>query len=273
MIGVCVMAMYREWDLHRDLPLIEDRDIPGTNISPDEQLWINHWDSLVSQFRAMSGDKTTPLPGFPIWANEWTPVPARRKKALREAAHMAWKISHLEKNYRLYDDLHHYDAEWLQDWLSTVRKFPPSRQKLEWQAQRAEGMWKCVISLRPSGLRVKRLTHLPALVAISQTPIIGPLGRRLSVTEGARLQGLPDEFHFPQRDAASWKQLGNGVNTGVVAQALLAQVTRDQDLLTADARGQRLYDAITKTMADTGGDLRPLIRDSVLRGQAHLTAL
>lgn len=130
-----------------------------------------------------------------------------------------------------------------------------------------------MISLRPSGLRVKRLTHLPALVAISQTPIIGPLERRLSLVEGARLQGLPDNFSWAeQKSAATWKQLGNGVNTGVVAQALAKQVERDRDLLELDLDGQAVLTAISKTMADTGGDLRGRIAQAVERGQARAAA-
>ncbi|WP_234417433.1 hypothetical protein [Miniimonas sp. S16] len=79
---------------------------------------------------------------------------------------------------------------------------------------------------------------------------------------------MPDEFDFTgQRDAASWKQLGNGVNTGVVAQALLGQMRRDGDLLVRDPRGAAVLEAVSSTMQTTGGDLRGLIRESVLRGQ------
>ena len=45
------------------------------------------------------------------------------------------------------------------------------------------------------------------------------------------LQGLTDEFDFgPQRDALTYKQLGNGVNTGVVWNVLKAHVARDAHL-------------------------------------------
>jgi DNA (cytosine-5)-methyltransferase 1 len=46
------------------------------------------------------------------------------------------------------------------------------------------------------------------------------------------LQGLPEWFDFVgQNNAASYKQLGNGVNVGVVYNVLKAQVLRDVDLL------------------------------------------
>ena len=70
------------------------------------------------------------------------------------------------------------------------------------------------------------------MVAITQTSVIGAQKRKLSVREGARLQGLPEWFDFlTQPPALSYKQLGNGVNVGVVYNVLKAQVLRDIDLL------------------------------------------
>ena len=87
---------------------------------------------------------------------------------------------------------------------------------------------------RPSGIRAKKATYVPALVAITQTTILGPQRRRISVREGARLQALPESFDFAdQPDAASYKQLGNGVNLSAVYQVMKALVVRDQDLLTS----------------------------------------
>ncbi len=54
--------------------------------------------------------------------------------------------------------------------------------------------------------------------------------------EAARLQGLPDWFDFRgQTTAASFKQLGNGVNIPAVYHALKALVNRDGDLLGDDS--------------------------------------
>lgn len=159
-------------------------------------------------------------------------------------------------------------------WLGTTRQFPESRRKFEWQAcpgrcVRAR-MRDLAAALGPAGQAV----DTPAGPGrISQSPIIGPLKRRPSLIEGARLQGLPDEFSWAgQKDAATWKQLGNGVNTGVVTQALAAQVERDAWLLENDIRGQAVLDAVRKTIAETGGDLRQKIHGAVLRGQAKARA-
>ena len=87
---------------------------------------------------------------------------------------------------------------------------------------------------RPSGIRAKKATYVPAMVAITQTSIIGKKKRRITTREGARLQGLPDWFDFvDQADSLTYKQLGNGVNVGAVYNVIKAQVIRDLDLLTA----------------------------------------
>ncbi|WP_291379270.1 DNA (cytosine-5-)-methyltransferase [Demequina sp.] len=251
------VLMHREWDLIEDLPMDRAHDIPGTEITAAERTWIDHWEVMVQVMRAWraqqaatTGEPLRNLPGFPIWTDAWV---SKRTHAEQMNGAPAWKADFLRKNLDLYESLREFlgDVQ-MRDWLRTVRTFPESRRKLEWQAQGTTSLWDCVISLRPSGLRVKRPTHLPALVAITQTPIIGPLGRRLSTREAARLQGLPETFDFgDQRDAATFKQLGNGVNTGVVFQVLRAHVERDKPLLMATEAGRRILAAVQGVDAPT----------------------
>lgn len=85
---------------------------------------------------------------------------------------------------------------------------------------------------RPSGIRAKPPTYLPALVAITQTSIIGSQRRRITPREAARLQGLNDSFDFgDQPDSATYRQLGNGVSVGVVRHMLIEHAKRDEDIL------------------------------------------
>lgn len=101
-----------------------------------------------------------------------------------------------------------------------------SDRKLEWQAQDAprvkpKDITDLQIQFRPSGLRVKKPTYTGALVAITQTPYMGWLGRSLTPSEAATLQGLPvhdpvDPYVLHPTPATAYKQLGNGVNAGVV---------------------------------------------------------
>jgi len=276
------LKMTRPWDLVADLPLDTKNDQGDGSVSAEEWRWIDHWGLLVQRMRDMLAHEAEreerpakEIPGFPIWANVWTPDMTEQEKLLADAAGMKWKIGHLTKNFNLYKRLRDFDAyvasstgvvgekTWTALWLHKTLTFPESRQKMEWQAQDTGTIRECVISMRPSGLRVKQMTHLPALVAISQTPILAPLNRRLTIEEGTLLQGLPTTFA-----GASWKQLGNGVNAGVVAQALLAQVNRDDTLLGYDERGNIVLEAVRRAMKDTGGDLRGRIAEAVERGQA-----
>ena len=54
---------------------------------------------------------------------------------------------------------------------------------------------------------------------MNQTSIYGPMRRRLTPLETARLQGFdPSNFTFgDQTDALSYKQMGNAVNVGAAA--------------------------------------------------------
>jgi DNA (cytosine-5)-methyltransferase 1 len=90
---------------------------------------------------------------------------------------------------------------------------------------------------RPSGIRAKKATYTPALVAITQTSILGKQMRRITTKEGSRLQGLPEWFDFlDQSQSQTFKQLGNGVNIGVVYNVMKALVLRDLDLLGSESK-------------------------------------
>lgn len=259
------VRMAREWHLEDDLPLDATHEVPGTELGKEEIGWINHWNEWVQFMHALrasdadaAGEPARRLPGFPVWAHVW--VPEERRKELMYPGGIrvpVWKANFYIKNWDLYDRLRGVDALWLRKWLAKTRTFPESRQKLEWQAQDETSLWNCVLSLRPSGIRAKRMTHLPALVAITQTPILGPRDRRLSTREAARLQGLPDEFTFgPQRDALTYRQLGNGVNVGVIWNVLKAHVERDRRLLLETSRGRAIYEAVRSAPDSPDGPVR-----------------
>ena len=72
------------------------------------------------------------------------------------------------------------------------------------------------MQIRPSGLRVKPGTYFPALVAITQTSIVGKRKRYLTPRECARLQSFPDSFMYDVKNAQAYKQFGNSINVGLV---------------------------------------------------------
>jgi DNA (cytosine-5)-methyltransferase 1 len=187
--------------------------------------WIEAWNEFVVLMKEKLGDKN--LPGFPIWADDWV-----LEKDLRiPRGTPEWKENFLRKNSEFYTEHKTVLNKWLKKW-NNLESFPPSRRMFEWQAQDSKTLWETIMHFRPSGIRAKRATYVPALVAITQTSIIGKQKRRITVREGARLQGLPDWFDFvDQPDKVSYKQLGNGVNIGAVYNVLKAQVIRDLDLL------------------------------------------
>ena len=197
--------------------LLDDDEIPNLEdyrLSPSEMRWIEAWNDFVERmWEAREGQR---LPGFPLWRDHWVHL----DELEIEPDTPAWKRDFLLKNSRFYTEHQHAIDAWLKDW-DDLEDFPPSRRKLEWQAQDTPRLWDCILHMRPSGIRAKRPTYVPALVAITQTSIIAQRGRRLTTREAARLQGLPDWFDFgDQREALTYRQLGNGVAVGVVYHVL-----------------------------------------------------
>ena len=216
-------AQVRDWNPHRwniEDYLLDDEDIPNLEnylLRAEELAWLEAWQDFIR------GIADNDLPGFPIW------VDAFKKRPRIPADTPQWKVDFLRKNSAFYLKHQEFIDHWLaKSWsandLYRVQDFPASRRKFEWQARLAQptheerDLWRLTLHLRPSGIRVKPATYLPALVAITQTSIIGSRRRRITPVEAGRLQGLPDSV-FPDAgvdDATAYKQAGNGVNVGVV---------------------------------------------------------
>jgi len=218
----------QSWNLEKDLPLDKPKVVKGSKevlLSETEIKWIEAWNEFVEIMKVELDGKN--LPGFPIWADDWVTT----SDLTIPSGTPEWKTNFLKKNAEFYTQHKKVLDKWLKKW-NNLEDFPPSRRKLEWQAQSAKNLWDTVMHFRPSGIRAKRATYLPALVAITQTSIIGKQKRRISTREAARLQGLPEWFDFvDQTSALTYKQLGNGVNVGAVYNVVKAQVLRDLDLL------------------------------------------
>jgi len=218
----------QKWSLERDLPLESSKSRTPNDaikLTKSEQDWIESWNEFVILMKEKSNKKT--LPGFPIWADEWV----ERSKLRIPRDTPDWKRNFLIKNSDFYTENKAILDKWLKKW-NYLEHFPPSRRKLEWQAQDSKSLWSTIMHFRPSGIRAKKPTYVPALVAITQTTILGKQKRRISVREAARLQGLPEWFDFiDQSPSLSFKQLGNAVNVGCVYNALKAHAIRDMDLL------------------------------------------
>ncbi|MDR1023987.1 MAG: DNA cytosine methyltransferase [Prevotellaceae bacterium] len=192
-------------------------DISRYTLSGKELEVLDLWNEFIQGIKA-------PLPTFPVWTEEF--AAGKRRVSLDNLP--AWKRNIILHNRALYEK----NKVFIDAWLKKCAKcdvFTGSKAKLEWQSgeNAKPDMWENILQFRPSGVRVKRPTYFPALVAITQTSIVGKLRRRLTPRETARLQSFPDTYKLHPNDRIAYRQLGNSVNVEVVrffAQQLLKRV-------------------------------------------------
>lgn len=171
------------------------------SLSEYEITVLNTWDEFYK------GIKETTI-GFPIWSEYF------KKTATEDMPD--WKKEFIRKNNLLYQNNKEFIDEWLikHDYLLD---FAPTHRKMEWQAgNKMNSVWDGIIQFRTSGVRIKYPDCFPALVAMVHVPIIGPLRRKLTVKEAAKLQSFDSKFIPNPNKAQAYKQLGNAVNVTVI---------------------------------------------------------
>lgn len=134
-----------------------------------------------------------------------------------------WKIGFIRKNRQFY----RRHKSWIDKWKPRIMSFPSSFQKLEWNCQgEPRTLKQYVVQIRASGVRVKRATTAPSLVAMTatQVPIIAWEDRYMTPEECKRLQSMDDLMHLPKSPAKAYEALGGAINVEVakrVAEALI----------------------------------------------------
>jgi len=223
------------------------RDRRETALTEQQVDCIDHWNKFLARI-----PENVRLPSFPIWGEEIVatypferitphactarelrgyvsrvglPRGAKKHELLaclpsyartRERRFPRWKVDFISKNREWFNEIMPFVSL---NWVSRLFEFPSSLRKLEWNCQGEErDLWRHVLQFRPSGLRVKRYTSCPALVAMTTTqiPILGRKRRFITRTEGLRLQGFPDDHQLPAPREAAFNALGNAVHVGVV---------------------------------------------------------
>lgn len=175
-------------------------------ISKFEEKLLNMWDEFYHGINKS-------VIGFPIWYDYF--------HDLDETDDMPdWKKDFIRKNKDLYRENKEFIDKWEKKYYY-LRSYTPTQRKFEWQAgTNISSIWDGVIQFRPSGIRVKAPTTLPALVAIVQIPIIGKLKRRLSVKECANLQSFSSSFIPDENQHQAYKQFGNSINVTMLKEVL-----------------------------------------------------
>jgi len=195
---------------------ILEQNVPDEYFIPEEQEeMIMAWD----EFRIETGIKTI---GFPIWIscfgvginNDET-----LKIELKYDDMPRWKKIFVNKNRELYLANREFIDDWVyrHNMLNRIKLY----QKFEWNCGTdVDDIHNTIIQVRQSGIRVKRPTYYPSLVAMVNTPIIWDSQnnhfRHITPREAANLQNFHGRFKFAGTNKQIYQQLGNSVNVRVL---------------------------------------------------------
>jgi len=138
-----------------------------------------------------------------------------------------WKQKYITDMRIIYEENKKFIDKWLEKY--DVKNWKKREQKFEWQAEiKILDIKDSFIQLRQSGIRCKKPTKFPTLVAMVQVPLIYDKmylkWRYLTPREVSNLQSFPknyvlykDILNDERADFITYKQFGNSVNIKVVS--------------------------------------------------------
>jgi len=197
------------------LSILEDNVPTSYQITAEQTDMINAWD----EFRINTGIQ---IIGFPLWINCFGVSIAdteELKQAVDYDSMPDWKKRFVDKNREFYLAHQAFIDPWIvrHDMLNRIKLY----QKFEWNCGTdVTNMHDGIIQIRQSGIRVKRTTYFPSLVAIVNTPIIWDdtmqAYRHITPREAANLQNFDQRYKFSGTDKQIYQQLGNSINVRIL---------------------------------------------------------
>jgi DNA (cytosine-5)-methyltransferase 1 len=212
----------------------------AAKLSDSEINCIEDWNKLIASLPNQHFDLSG---GFPLWLDEYqqqypflteTPYSQMIRMGLsddlieakmkglppyaREQVYCfpKWKTKFILQNREWIDT---YSNHIPKSVIQSILARPHSHRKLEWnyKQSKSHSIWDCVFQFRPSGIRVSNPNYIPSVVALcnTQTPIYGPVRRRLLQSEIKRIFGFPDNMQLPMAESVASRALGNAVHVNL----------------------------------------------------------
>lgn len=195
--------------------ILEDEVSDDYIISPEQELMIDAWD----EFRINVGIGTI---GYPIWIDSFGIGENDTEKVYSAQGYASmpdWKKNFLRHNRDLYLDNRDFIDEWVErfDMMNRIKLY----KKFEWNCgEDITNIRESLLQIRQSGIRAKRPTFYPSLVAMVNTPIIWDENkghyRKITPREAANLQNFHKAYKFSGSDKTIYRQLGNSVNVRIL---------------------------------------------------------
>ena len=210
------LDIYKKQCKMGDAWFILERDVDDSyNITPEQELMIQAWDEL----RINTGMKVI---GYPLWIDSFGLGIDDTEEVFVNQGYSdlpSWKKNFLRRNREFYLRNRSFIDNWVKkyDMLNRIKLY----RKFEWNCgEDVDDIKNTLIQIRQSGIRVKRPTFYPSLVAIVNTPIIWDKTkghyRKITPREAANLQSFHKRYKFTGSDKTIYRQLGNSVNVRVL---------------------------------------------------------